>query len=91
MLSEDTPISEKKLLYFRRSLQNRFHDLIPKAFAEQEKATGFTQKKLARRIGRKPEGINRWLSSSGNWELDKIGDLLLGMDVDLDEPSFTAF
>ena len=52
----------------------------------QEKETGLNQKKLARRIRRKPEVINRWLSSAGNWELDTISDLLLGMDVDLDDP-----
>jgi len=89
-LSDDMPIPEKKLVYFRRRLQNRFHALILEAFMRQEKETGLNQKKLARRIRRKPEVINRWLSSAGNWELDTISDLLLGMDVDLDDPSFTA-
>jgi len=88
-LSEKGPISEKRLAYFRRRLQNRFHAVILKAFAQQEGKNGLNQKELARRIRRKPEVVNRWLIAAGNWELDTISDLLLGMKVDIDDPTFT--
>jgi hypothetical protein len=88
-LSDTGPISEKRLAYFRRRLQNRFHAVILKAFAQQEEENGLNQKELARRIRRKPEVVNRWLSAAANWELDTISDLLLGMEVDFDDPTFT--
>jgi hypothetical protein len=67
-------------------------------FARQEREDKITKAELARRIGRKPEQITRWLGSSGNWTLDTISDLLLGMGLELglsinsfsDEQSFGA-
>lgn len=86
---EDKPIPPRTLRYFRRVLQNRFHELVVRAFLEQEKREGLNQKQLARRIGRAPEQVNRWLNTAGNWELDTLSDLLLGMKVDLDDPTVT--
>jgi hypothetical protein len=37
---------------------------------------------LARRIGRKPEQISRWLGAAGNWTIDTVSDLLLGMSAE---------
>lgn len=88
-LSDDKPISPKTLRYFRRSLQNRFHQLILQVFVVKEEQEGLTQKKLATRIGRAPEQINRWLHTASNLELDTLSDLLLGMLVDLNDLSVT--
>jgi hypothetical protein len=88
-LRDSKPISAKKLAYYRRRFQNRIHALILKTFLEQEEKTGLTQKDLAARVGHRPETINRWLSIAGNWELNTVSDLLLGMLVDLDDPSVT--
>lgn len=83
------PISAKTRAFQRRRLQNRFHRFILKAFREQQRKNGLTQKQLAERIDSRPEQVNRWLSISGNLTLNTISDLLLGMAVDLDDPSAT--
>lgn len=82
------PISARTRAFQRRRLQNRFHRFILKTFREQQRK-GLTQKQLAERIDSRPEQINRWLSIPGNLTLNTISDLLLGMAVDLDDPSAT--
>jgi hypothetical protein len=70
------PIPVAKLNYFRTRLRLQLHDLIVRRFQQQE-----TMRKadLARRIHRAPEAINRLLGSPGNWTLDTVSDLLIGM------------
>lgn len=68
-----------KLAYFRRRLSNRLHALVLSEFARLEKEGKITRAELARRIGRRPEQVTRWLGASGNWTLDTLSDLLLGM------------
>jgi len=87
-ITNSKPISEKTRAFQRRRLQNRFYRFILKTFKEQQK-NGLTQKELAERIHSRPEQINRWLSIPGNLTLNTIADLLLGMGVDLDDPSST--
>jgi transcriptional regulator with XRE-family HTH domain len=82
------PISEKTRAFQRRRLQNRFHRFLLTMFRQQQK-NGLTQKELADRIGTRPEQVNRWLSIPSNLTLNTIADLLLGMAVDLDDPSAT--
>ncbi len=83
------PISKKTRAFYRRRLQSRIHRLIRKAFREQREKAGLTQKQLADRIQSRAEQINRWLNVPSNLTLDTISDLLLGMAVDLDDPSTT--
>jgi hypothetical protein len=83
------PISARTRAYYRRRLQNRFHRLVSQAFKKQQRATNLTQKELAARIGSDKAQLNRWLGIPGNWTLNTISDLLLGMAVDLDDPSVT--
>lgn len=92
---ESIPIG--KLAYFRGRLSNRIHELVLEAFAHLEAAGGITRADLARRIGKKPEQITRWLGNPGNWESDTVSDLLLGMGfeprlslIDLRKRSFIA-
>ena len=70
------PIPVAKLSYFRTRLRLQLHDLIVRRFQQQE-----TMRKadLARRIHRAPEAINRLLANPGNWTLDTVSDLLVGM------------
>jgi transcriptional regulator with XRE-family HTH domain len=84
------PISAKVRAFQHRRLQNRFQRFILKTFREQQKKKGLTQKELAQRIDSRPEQVNRWLSIPANLTLNTICDLLLGMAVDLDEPSATC-
>lgn len=66
--------------YFQARLRNRIYDLVLTKFREQEqKPDGLTRAELARRIGRKPEIITRLLGAPGNWTLETVSDLLLGI------------
>jgi transcriptional regulator with XRE-family HTH domain len=84
------PISARTKAYYRRRLQNLLHRLILKAFRDEAKKTGLTQKALAKRIGSRPEQVNRWLGMPNNLTLNTISDMLLGIGVDLDAPSVTS-
>lgn len=72
-------IPEGKLAYFRERQRNRLYDFIVSRFLEKEKAGRLSRADLARRLNKKPEQITRWLSTPGNWTLDTISDLVLGI------------
>src|SRR4030081_2728834 len=78
-------VPEAKLTFFRHRLRGRFFDFIRERF-EREEVNGLTQAKLARRIGKSPEVINRWLSAPSNLTLDSISDLMIGIAAE--EPEF---
>jgi hypothetical protein len=69
----------EKLAYFRARLQDRIYDLIVREFLRKEEAKEITRSDLAARIGKDPAQITRYLASPGNWTLDTISDLLLGI------------
>lgn len=73
---EGKPIPNGKLEYFRTRLRLQLHDLIVSRFLQQE---DLSKADLARRIHRAPEVVNRLLGSPGNWTIDTISDLLIGM------------
>jgi hypothetical protein len=75
------PIPEAKRAYFQARLRNRLFNFILGKFGEQQK-NGLTQAALARRIGKKPDVVNRWLGSPGNLTLDTLSDLLLGISAE---------
>src|SRR5690349_20959525 len=76
-------IPSSKLAYFRGRLANRIHELVLQEFARQEAQGRISRAELARRIDRKPEQVTRWLGSPGNWTLETVSDLLLGMQAEL--------
>ena len=76
---EGARIPEEKLAYFRSRLKNRLHAMVLFQFVSLERDRNFTKAELARRLGKKPEQITRWLGAPGNWTIDTISDLLLGM------------
>jgi hypothetical protein len=73
------PIPPGKRAYFQTRLKNRLYNFVVTKFLEEERAGNLTRAELARRIGRKPEVITRILKSPGNWRLDTVSDLLLGI------------
>jgi transcriptional regulator with XRE-family HTH domain len=89
-IEQGKPISARTRAYYRRRLQNRIHRLILAAFRQQQKETGLNQKQLAERIGKDKSKVNYWLGVPSNLTLETISDLLLGMGVDLDDPSVTS-
>ncbi len=76
---EGTRIPLGKRAYFQERLRNRVYDLIVTEFLRMSEKTGLTQKELGKRVGKGPDQINRWMSSPGNWTLDTVSDLLLGI------------
>lgn len=79
------PIPEGKLAYLRSRTKNRLYNFILEKFLEKERE-GLTRAELARRIGRRPEVITRLLGSPGNWTIDTVSDLLIGICAEELEP-----
>jgi DNA-binding phage protein len=78
------PIPLGKLAYFRERLRNKLHEIISLEFIRQHHERGLTKADMARRIGRKPEQVTRWLGAPGNWTLDTVSDLLLAMGSEME-------
>jgi hypothetical protein len=73
-------ISAGTRAYFQDRLQNRLYNLVINNLIETQSQTPqFTQSNLSERISKRPEQVSRWLSSPGNWTLDTVSDLLLGI------------
>jgi hypothetical protein len=71
-------IPESKRVYFQERFRGRIFDFLIDRFS-LEQQNGLTKAKLARRIGKTPEVINRWLGAPSNLTSDSISDLLLGI------------
>lgn len=80
--NQNEPLPNGVLAYFRARLSNRIHEIVLTEFAVREREGCLTRAELARRIRRKPEQITRWMGSPGNWTLDTVSDLLLGMGLE---------
>src|ERR1044072_8788297 len=83
------PIPESKRVYFQERFRERLFDFIIMRFNAQKK-NGLTKAKLARRIGKSPEVISRWLAAPSNLEADSVSDLMLGVgaeEMDMDAHS----
>jgi hypothetical protein len=72
------PIPIGKLAFFRERFRDKLYDLVLSEFLKEEKV-GLTKAAIARRIGRKPEQITRWLGAPGNWTVETVSDLLLAI------------
>jgi hypothetical protein len=72
------PIPEAKRVYFQERFRNEVFEFLVNRFVEQQ-SFGLTKAKLARRIGKTPDVINRWLGGPANLTSDTISDLLLGI------------
>jgi hypothetical protein len=74
------PIPSGMLAYFRERLKGRVFSLIVSAIREQqEEHPELTQAAIARRLGRRPEQITRWMAGPSNMTLDTISDLVLAV------------
>lgn len=67
------------LAYYRARFRNRLYDLVLSKFREAEADEGLNRAELARRIGKRPEVLTRLLGAPGNWRLDTVSDLLMGI------------
>jgi hypothetical protein len=78
-LEGSEPLSFGTREYFRARLRNRLYNFIVSKYMAREKAGEITQAALAKRTRRRPDVINRYLAAPGNWTLDTVSDLLLGI------------
>jgi hypothetical protein len=85
--ADGEPISNSKLVYLQERLRGRFFDYLLSKF-EEASASGLNQRKLAKRIRKSPEVINRWLSAPANLTLESISDLFAGIAAE--EPEFSS-
>lgn len=68
-------LPEATFVYLRTRLRRRLHSLILKEFSE----SGLSQADLARRLGRKPDVVCRWLAAPVNFRLSTLSDLLFAI------------
>lgn len=80
-IPEGDPIPAEILAYFQQKLRNALHQLVLREWIKRQH-DGVSRKDLARRIGKKPEQITRWLGTPSNWTLDTLSDLLTGMGIE---------
>lgn len=75
-------IPPEVLSYFRAWMKEKFHDLVLGEFVRRKRESPeLTQVEIARRLGRRPEQVHRWLAAPGNWTLDTASDLLLAISA----------
>lgn len=75
-------ISPSTRAYFQARLRLRLYDLIMRKFRDEANRSGLTRAVLGRRIGKRPEVITRLLGAPGNWTLETVSDLLMGISGD---------
>jgi len=78
-LAGDGPISEEGLAYLEQRALGQFYDYVLSKFEEEEAKSALSKAKLARRIRRGPDQINRLLASPGNWTIGTVARLLAGI------------
>ena len=78
--------------YLRARNKHRLYTAVIHEF----KRSGLSQADLARRLGKGPDIVCRWLAAPGNWRLDTVSDLLFaisgaeltyGLNYPLKEPA----
>lgn len=71
----DALVPAGTLGYFQARNRSRIYEAVLQEFLQ----SGITQAALARRLGKRPEQINRLLGAPGNWTLDTVSDLLFAI------------
>lgn len=78
-IAESTRIPIGTLAYFQARTRNNVYDFIISKFLEKERAGEMTRADLARKIRKSPVMISKLLGAPGNWTIETISDLLLGI------------
>ena len=81
-------IPSATLGYFEARLSRLVHQALLELFGRLERQCDFTKRTLARRIGRRPEQLTRWLSYPTNLTLETVSDILAGLGYELDSLVF---
>lgn len=83
------PIPAAKRAYFQQRLRLRIFNFLLEKFVKAQ-SQGLNKNILAKRIGKTPDVIDRWLGAPSNLTTDTICDLLLGIageELELDASS----
>lgn len=83
-VSRDVRIPSATLGYFEARLNGLVHQLLLELYGRLEHQYDFTKRTLARRIGRRPEQLTRWLSYPTNLTLETMSNILVGLGYELD-------
>jgi len=79
---DEEVIPRRTIAYFTRRLQHHLHELVIREFYRLSDNGEMTPGKLAKRLGKDPAQITRWLGAPGNWTLDTWAQLMVGIAVD---------
>jgi hypothetical protein len=71
----DIRVPDGTLTYFRGRNRFRIYEIVVREFLN----SGLTQAALARRLGRRPEVVNRVLSAPANLTIDTVSDFLFAI------------
>lgn len=82
-ISKTNRPSKRDFFFYRRRLQSSIYHAFLRRFAELAEKEGLTKKELASEIEMDAGQLSRLFRSPGNWKLDTISDLLLGMGAEL--------
>ena len=69
------PVPKGVFGYFRGRNKHRLYNLVIREF----KKSGLSQADLARRLGKTPDVVCRWLAGPTNWTIDTVSDLLFAI------------
>jgi hypothetical protein len=78
-LASGEAISEGNLLYLEQRALGQFYDYVLGRFEAEQARSGLTKAKLARRIRKGQDQINRLLASPSNWTIGTVARLLAGI------------
>ena len=84
---DEEVIPRRTIAYFTRRLQHHLHELVIREFYRLSDNGEMTPGKLAKRLGKDPAQITRWLGAPGNWTLDTWAQLMVGIAVETTDVS----
>lgn len=73
------PLSDIAKGYVSQRARNSFFDYVLTKFHEAEAERGLTKAELAERLGLGRDRISKLLGSPGNWTIDTVAELLVGI------------
>jgi hypothetical protein len=79
VIPDDGKPTEDQFTFHKRRFKNRLHGEVLRRYLDEKQASKLSKSELARRMGKDPAQITRWLSAPKNMEIETISDLLLAM------------
>jgi hypothetical protein len=73
--TDDERVPIGTLAYFQARNRARLYETVINEFER----SNISQATLARRLGKRPEVVSRFLAAPGNWEIDSVSDYLFAM------------